>query len=152
MLSRGWQLALATPVQFIVGWRFYRGAWHALRSGGANMDVLVALGTSMAWCFSTVVTLSAATQQHVYFEASAAVITLVLLGKLLEARARGKTSAIASLVRLAPRQARIERDGQLQDIAVEQLQVGDVVVVRHGESLPVDGVVLEGEAAWMKAC
>ena len=148
MLSRGWQLALATPVQLVVGWRFYRGAWHALRSGGANMDVLVALGTSMAWLFSTVVTLSAATQQHVYFEASAAVITLVLLGKLLEARARGKTSAaIASLVRLAPRQARIERDGQLQDIAVEQLQVGDVVVVRHGESLPVDGVVLEGEAA-----
>ena len=148
MLSRGWQLALATPVQFIVGWRFYRGAWHALRSGGANMDVLVALGTSMAWLLSTVVTLSAASQQHVYFEASAAVITLVLLGKLLEARARGKTSAaIASLVRLAPRQARIERDGQLHDIAVEQLQVGDVVVVRHGESLPVDGVVLEGEAA-----
>ncbi|KJV32809.1 hypothetical protein VI06_05130 [Aquitalea magnusonii] len=148
MLSRGWQLALATPVQFIVGWRFYRGAWHALRSGGANMDVLVALGTSMAWLLSTVVTLSGASQQHVYFEASAAVITLVLLGKLLEARARGKTSAaIASLVRLAPRQARIERDGQLHDIAVEQLQVGDVVVVRHGESLPVDGVVLEGEAA-----
>lgn len=148
MLSRGWQLALATPVQFIVGWRFYRGAWHALRSGGANMDVLVALGTSMAWLLSTVVTLSGASQQHVYFEASAAVITLVLLGKLLEARARGKTSAaIASLVRLAPRQARIELDGQLHDIAVEQLQVGDVVVVRHGESLPVDGVVLEGEAA-----
>ena len=148
MLSRGWQLALATPVQFIVGWRFYRGAWHALRSGGANMDVLVALGTSMAWLLSSVVTLSGASQQHVYFEASAAVITLVLLGKLLEARARGKTSAaIASLVRLAPRQARIERDGQLHDIAVEQLQVGDVVVVRHGESLPVDGVVLEGEAA-----
>ncbi|NWK76828.1 heavy metal translocating P-type ATPase [Aquitalea sp. LB_tupeE] len=148
MLSRGLQLALATPVQFIVGWRFYRGAWHALRSGGANMDVLVALGTSMAWLLSTVVTLAGASQQHVYFEASAAVITLVLLGKLLEARARGKTSAaIASLVRLAPRQARIERDGQLHDIAVEQLQVGDVVVVRHGESLPVDGVVLEGEAA-----
>ncbi|QBJ80146.1 heavy metal translocating P-type ATPase [Aquitalea sp. USM4] len=148
MLSRGWQLALATPVQFIVGWRFYRGAWHALHSGGANMDVLVVLGTSMAWLLSTVVTLSGASQQHVYFEASAAVITLVLLGKLLEARARGKTSAaIASLVRLAPRQARIERDGQLHDIAVEQLQVGDVVVVRHGESLPVDGVVLEGEAA-----
>lgn len=148
MLPRGLQLALATPVQFVIGWRFYRGAWHALRSGGANMDVLVALGTSMAWLLSTVVTLSAWQQQHVYFEASAAVITLVLLGKLLEARARGKTSgAIASLLRLAPRQALVERDGQLQDIAVEQLQVGDVVVVRHGESLPVDGVVLEGQAA-----
>ncbi|WP_287878124.1 heavy metal translocating P-type ATPase [Aquitalea sp.] len=148
MLPRSLQLALATPVQFIIGWRFYRGAWHALRSGGANMDVLVALGTSMAWLLSTVVTLSGWQQQHVYFEASAAVITLVLLGKLLEARARGKTSgAIASLIRLAPRHARIERDGQLQDIAVEQLQVGDVVVVRHGESLPVDGVVVEGQAA-----
>ncbi|BBF84115.1 lead, cadmium, zinc and mercury transporting ATPase [Aquitalea magnusonii] len=148
MLPRSLQLALATPVQFIIGWRFYRGAWHALRTGGANMDVLVALGTSMAWLLSTVVTLSGWQQQHVYFEASAAVITLVLLGKLLEARARGKTSgAIASLIRLAPRQARIERDGQLQDIAVEQLQVGDVVVVRHGESLPVDGVVVEGQAA-----
>jgi len=148
MLPRGLQLALATPVQFIIGWRFYRGAWHALRSGGANMDVLVALGTSMAWLLSTVVTLSGWQQQHVYFEASAAVITLVLLGKLLEARARGKSAgAIASLLRLAPRTARIERGGSLQEIAVDQLQVGDVVLVRHGESLPVDGVVLEGKAS-----
>lgn len=148
MLPRGLQLALATPVQFLIGWRFYRGAWHALRSGGANMDVLVALGTSMAWLLSTVVTLAGWQQQHVYFEASAAVITLVLLGKLLEARARGKSAgAIASLLRLAPRTARIERDGSLQEIGVDQLQVGDVVLVRHGESLPVDGVVLEGQAS-----
>ncbi|WP_225548032.1 heavy metal translocating P-type ATPase [Chromobacterium violaceum] len=148
-LPRMWQLALATPVQFVVGWRFYRGAWQALRGGVANMDVLVALGTSMAWLLSAAVTLLGLEDQHVYFEASAAVITLVLLGKLLEARAKGKTSAaIAALVKLAPRTARVERDGELVEVAVDKLQRGDVVVVRHGDSLPVDGEVVDGQA-WL---
>jgi len=147
MLPRGLQWWLATPVQFIAGWRFYRGAWQSLRHGAANMDVLVALGSSMAWLLSTVVTLAGWQDQPVYFEASAAVITLVLFGKLLEARARGKTAAtIAGLVQMAPRFACLEREGQLYEVAVESLQVGDVLVVRHGESLPVDGIVLEGQA------
>ncbi|OHX20368.1 heavy metal translocating P-type ATPase [Chromobacterium sphagni] len=148
-LPRMWQLALATPVQFVVGWRFYRGAWQALRGGVANMDVLVALGTSMAWLLSAAVTLWDIPGQHVYFEASAAVITLVLLGKLLEARAKGKTSAaIAALMKLAPKTARLERDGQLVEVAVDSLRRGDVVVVRHGDNLPVDGEVVSGEA-WL---
>ncbi len=100
MLPRWLQWLLATPVQFWIGRRFYVGAWHALRSGSANMDVLVALGTSMAYGFSTVVMLFSL-DQHIYFEASAAIITLVLLGKLMEARAKGKTSeAIESLIKL----------------------------------------------------
>jgi Cu+-exporting ATPase len=112
LLPRWLQLLLATPVQFWIGWRFYDGAWKALRGGGANMDVLVALGTSMAYVFSLVVTVSGAADLHVYFEASAAVITLVLLGKLLEARAKAKTTeAIEALIRLQPRTARVERDG-----------------------------------------
>ena len=92
-LPRWTQLLLATPVQFWIGRRFYVGAWHALRGGGANMDVLIALGTTMAWGFSAVVTIFGMHEQHVYFEAGAAVITLVLLGKLLEARAKVGTSA-----------------------------------------------------------
>src|SRR5690606_29353354 len=107
LLPRWLQLLLATPVQFWAGRRFYVGAWNALRSGGANMDVLVALGTSMAYLFSAAVTLLAL-DQHVYFEASAAIITLVLLGKLMETRAKSRTSAaIEALVRLQPRTARI---------------------------------------------
>jgi Cu+-exporting ATPase len=146
-LPRFLQLALATPVQFWIGRRFYVGAWKSLRGGGANMDVLVALGTSMAWAFSAVVTIFGL-HQHVYFEGSAAVITLVLLGKLLEARAKARTSeAIEALVRLQPRTARIERDGQLQEVPVDSLQPGDVVVVRPGETVPVDGEVLSGASA-----
>ncbi|MGL6069745.1 heavy metal translocating P-type ATPase, partial [Craterilacuibacter sp.] len=148
-LSRPLQLLLATPVQFYVGWRFYKGAYSALRGGGANMDVLVALGTSMAWGFSAWVTLAGWTQLHVYFEASAAVITLVLLGKLMEARAKGKTSgAIEALIRLAPKMARIERDGGFAEVAVAELVAGDVVVVRNGENVPVDGVILSGQASF----
>jgi len=147
MLPRYWQLALATPVQFVVGWRFYRGAWLALKGGGANMDVLVALGTSMAYLFSTVVTLAGWQDLHVYFEASAAVITLVLLGKLMEARAKGKTSgAIEALLRLAPKTARVERDGVLVELPLTEIRVGDTVLVRHGEHIAVDGLVLDGRA------
>ena len=111
------------------------------------MDVLVALGTSMAWGFSTVVTVFSL-DQHVYFEGGAAVITLVLLGKLLEAGAKARTSeAIESLIRLQPKTARIERNGQWVEIAVETLMPGDIFLVRPGESVPVDGQVIDGESS-----
>ena len=145
LLPRWLQLALATPVQFWIGWRFYDGGWKALRGGGANMDVLVALGTSAAYLFSLVVTLGGLHDLPVYFEASAAVITLVLLGKLLEARAKARTTAaIEALVRLQPKTARVERDGQLVEIDAALLMPGDVFIVRPGESVPVDGEVIEG--------
>ncbi|MBP6057709.1 MAG: copper-translocating P-type ATPase [Nitrosomonas sp.] len=147
MLPRWLQWLLATPVQFWIGRRFYIGGWHALRSGGANMDVLVALGTSMAYGFSAVVT-AFALDQHVYFEASAAIITLVLLGKLMEARAKGKTSeAIEALIRLQPKTARIERNGEIVEVPASSLQVDDIFIVRPGENLPVDGVVIEGTSS-----
>ncbi len=147
-LPRWLQFLLATPVQFWVGRRFYVGAYHALRGGGANMDVLVALGTSMAWGLSAIITLSGATHQHVYFEAGAAVITLVLLGKVLEAAARGKTSAaIESLIRLTPKTARVERDGATDEVDIASLVPGDTVIVRPGERLPVDGDVIAGSSS-----
>ena len=102
-LPRWWQLALATPVQFWIGRRFYVGAWHALRGGGANMDVLVVLGTTMAYAWSAAVTMLDLHERHVYFEAAAAVITLVLVGKLLEARAKAGASAAGTSVRHAVR-------------------------------------------------
>ncbi|OQA34751.1 MAG: putative copper-importing P-type ATPase A [Betaproteobacteria bacterium ADurb.Bin341] len=146
-LPRWLQLALATPVQFWIGWRFYRGAYAALRGGGANMDVLVALGTSMAWGFSVAVLLLGL-DQHVYFEAGAAVITLVLLGKIMEQRATAKTSeAIEALIRLQPKTARIERDGQLLEVPVDVLMPGDIFIVRPGESVPVDGEVIDGASS-----
>jgi Cu+-exporting ATPase len=140
------QWLLATPVQFWVGARFYRGAWNSLRGGGANMDVLVALGTSAAYFYSLAVLLFDP-GGHVYFEASAAIITLVRLGKLLEARARSRTSAaIEQLLGLQPRRARVERGGRMQDIDAAQLRIGDIVEVRAGERVPVDGVVLDGSS------
>lgn len=146
-LPRWLQLLLATPVQFWVGKRFYIAAWHALRGGGANMDVLVALGTSMAYFFSAVVTLLSL-DQHVYFEASAAIITLILLGKLMEARAKGKTSAaIEELIKLQPKTARVERDGAIVEVDANSLKVGDIFIVRPGENLPVDGIVIEGTSS-----
>ncbi|MBK7646360.1 MAG: copper-translocating P-type ATPase [Betaproteobacteria bacterium] len=146
-LSRWLQLALATPVQFWIGWRFYDGAYKSLQGGGANMDVLVALGTSMAWGFSAVVTVFGL-DQHVYFEGGAAVITLVLLGKLLEARAKARTSeAIESLIRLQPRTALVERNGEWVDMPVEALMPGDIFLVRPGESVPVDGELVDGESS-----
>ncbi|MCK6411012.1 MAG: heavy metal translocating P-type ATPase [Azonexus sp.] len=150
-LPRWLQLALATPVQFWIGWRFYDGAWKALRGGGANMDVLVALGTTMAWLLSAVVTLLAL-DEHVYFEGGAAVITLVLLGKLLEARAKARTSeAIEALIRLQPKTARVrrEQDGAVvwRELPVEALMPGDVFLVRPGEAVPVDGEVVDGASS-----
>ena len=147
-LPRWLQLLLATPVQFWIGWRFYVGGFNAIRGGAGNMDVLVALGTSMAWANSLVVTVWNLHHQHVYFEASATVITLVLLGKILEARAKAKTSAaIEALAKLQPQTARIERGGDLVDVPVATLIPGDVFVVRSGEAMPVDGEVIDGASS-----
>jgi Cu+-exporting ATPase len=147
VLPRWLQLALATPVQFWIGRRFYVGAWNSLRGGGANMDVLVSLGTTMAWGLSAVVTV-AGLHEHVYFEASAAVITLVLLGKLLEARAKAGTSAaLEGLVKLQPRTARIERDGAVVEVPLADVKAGDRFVVRAGDAVPVDGDVARGESS-----
>ncbi len=147
ILPRWLQFALATPVQFWIGWRFYVGGFNAIRGGAGNMDVLVALGTSMAWAFSTVVT-ALGLHEHVYFEASATVITLVLLGKILEARAKAKTSAaIESLVKLQPQTAHVERDGRLVEVPVATMIPGDLFVVRAGEAVPVDGEVVEGRSS-----
>ncbi|MBB5019499.1 Cu+-exporting ATPase [Chitinivorax tropicus] len=144
MLPNWVQFLLATPVQFWVGWRFYAGAWKALRGGAANMDVLVALGTSAAWLFSTVVWLRQG-GGHVYFEASAAVITLVLLGKWLEGRAKHKTlAALQALAKLTPQTAHIEQQGRLVEVPAASLQVGDRFVVLPGQAIPVDGVVERG--------
>jgi len=148
IVPRWLQLALATPVQFWIGWRFYVGAYHALRGGAGNMDVLVALGTSMAYLFSLVVTLAGLHHHHVYFEASAVVITLVLMGKLLEARAKAKTSAaIEALIGLQPQTAHLLRDGQQVDVPVASLKPDDIFVVRPGESFPVDGLVTAGASS-----
>ncbi|MDP2135286.1 MAG: heavy metal translocating P-type ATPase [Sulfuritalea sp.] len=152
VLPRWLQLLLATPVQFWIGWRFYVGGFNAIRGGAGNMDVLVALGTTMAWAYSLVVTVWNQHHQHVYFEASATVITLVLLGKILEARAKAKTSAaIEALAKLQPQTARIERRSgetvELVDVAVATLIPGDVFVVRSGEAMPVDGEVIEGTSS-----
>jgi Cu+-exporting ATPase len=147
LLPRWLQLVLATPIQFWIGRRFYVGAWHALRGGGANMDVLVVLGTSMAFFFSAVVTL-AGLPQHVYFEASAMIITLILMGKLLEAQAKTKTSAaIEELIKLQPKTAHVERDGRLVELDIAQRRVDDIFVVRPGEAIPVDGVVIDGASS-----
>jgi Cu+-exporting ATPase len=141
------QLALATPVQFVSGARFYRGAWHALRGGAANMDVLIALGTTIAWAYSAVVTLGDL-GYDVYFESGAVVIALVLLGKWLEARAKARTSeALRSLAKLQPALARLEVDGRVEEVPVERVKPGDVFVVRPGDAIPVDGVVLDGASS-----
>jgi Cu+-exporting ATPase len=152
IIPRWLQFALATPVQFWVGWRFYVGGWNAVRGGSGNMDVLVALGTSVAWLYSTAIWLLDWTHLHVYYEASATVITLVLMGKILEARAKAKTSAaIEALMRLQPQTAHVERmiDGvaQLVELPIKSLIPGDVVVVRPGEAVPVDGAVLSGHSS-----
>ncbi len=138
---------LATPVQFYVGWQYYVGGYKALRNGAANMDVLVALGSSVAYLYSIVVLLGFL-PGHVYFETSAVIITLIRVGKFLEARAKGRTSeAIKKLMSLQAKTARIVRDGQEMEVPVDQVLVGDVVLVRPGEKIPVDGVVVEGRSA-----
>ncbi|MCL6478223.1 MAG: heavy metal translocating P-type ATPase [Peptococcaceae bacterium] len=146
MISPWIQLALATPVQFAAGWQFYRGAYHALKSGGANMDVLVVLGTSTAYFYSLAAVILG--WEGLYFESAAVVVTLILLGKLLEAVARGKTSeAIKKLMGLRAKTARVIRDGREEDLPVEKVEVGDLILVRPGERIPVDGVIVEGSSS-----
>jgi Cu+-exporting ATPase len=145
-------LALATPVQFWAGWRFYRGAYASLSHGSANMDVLVATGTSAAYFYSLAITLfpSFFSQfgMDVYYDTSSMIIALILLGKYLEARSKGRASdAIKRLVRLKPRTARVVRDDAEVEIAVDDVAVGDVIVVRPGEKIPVDGTVLSGASS-----
>jgi Cu+-exporting ATPase len=145
-------LLLATPVQFWAGWRFYRGAWGALKHGRANMNTLVVIGTSAAYLYSAVATLApglfAAGRADVYFDTSALIITLILLGRLLEARTKGRTNeAIKKLAGLQAKIARVLRDGEEVDVPVEDVDIGDVVVVRPGEKVPVDGRVISGESA-----
>ncbi|CAK0764528.1 Copper-exporting P-type ATPase [Azospirillaceae bacterium] len=164
MTAPGWaQWLLATPIQFWVGRRFYRGAWNALKSGGANMDVLVALGTSAAWLLSTWQVINGWSSEweagtghgaghgpiHYSFEASALVITFVMTGKWLETRARRATGqAIEALLALRPETARVvSADGPERLVPVERVQVKDVVRVRPGERIPVDGRVIEGRAS-----
>jgi Cu+-exporting ATPase len=141
-------LALATPVQFYTGWDYYVGSYHALRNRTANMDVLVAMGSTVAYLYSLVVLFFPSAGQHVYFETSAVIITLIKLGKLLEARAKGQTGeAIRRLMGLRPKTARVVRDGVEIDVPIESVRVGDLVVVRPGERIPVDGIVVDGRSA-----
>lgn len=140
-------MLLAAPVQFYVGWQYYVGAYKSLRNRSANMDVLVAMGSSVAFLYSIPVALGLI-NGHVYFETSAVIITLIKLGKFLEARAKGRTSeAIKKLMGLRAKTARIIRDGQEIEIGVDEVISGDIVLVRPGEKIPVDGVVLEGRSS-----
>ena len=139
--------AIATPVQFYVGWQYYVGAFKALRNLSANMDVLIAMGSSAAYFYSIPVALGWL-HGHVYFETAAVIITLIKLGKFLEARAKGRTSeAIKKLVGLRAKTARVIRDGAEAEVSIDDVRVGDIVLVRPGEKIPVDGVVVEGRTA-----
>ncbi|PYI50840.1 heavy metal translocating P-type ATPase [Paenibacillus flagellatus] len=146
------QLALATPVQFVIGWHFYTGAYKALRNGSANMDVLVALGTSAAYFYSLYLTIDSIGghmhQVDMYYETSSVLITLILLGKLFEALAKGRSSeAIKTLMGLQAKTALVLRGGEEISVPVEEVAVGDVVIVKPGEKVPVDGEVVEGVSA-----
>jgi Cu+-exporting ATPase len=140
-------LLLATPVQFYVGRQYYQGAFKALRNKSANMDVLIAMGSSAAFFYSLPVLLGLI-EGHVYFETAAVIITLIVLGKYLEAGAKGRTSeAIRKLMNLRPKTARVIRDGEEIDLPVDEVIVGDNVVIRPGETIPVDGVVIDGSSS-----
>ena len=146
--------ALATPVQFWAGWRFYRGAWGALKHRTADMNTLIAVGTSAAYFYSMVAVLFPALltiggmAPELYFDTSATIIALILLGRFLEARARGQTSAaIKRLIGLQPKTALVVRDGKEVEIPVEEVQVGDLILVRPGERVPVDGIIRLGSPA-----
>jgi len=146
-------LLLATPVQFYVGWDYYVGAFKALRNGSANMDVLIAMGSSAAYFYSLPVTValtlgSARLGEHLYFETAALIITLIKLGKLLEASAKLRTSsAIKQLMGMQPRSALVVKDGVEKELPIDDVMPGDVVVVRPGERIPVDGIVQEGSSS-----
>ncbi|MGA2263933.1 MAG: heavy metal translocating P-type ATPase, partial [Acidobacteriota bacterium] len=143
---------LATPVQFYVGWQYYVGAYKALRNKSGNMDVLIAMGSSVAYGYSLVVLLrdsfTGNMTGHLYFETSAVIVTLIVVGKFLEARAKGRTSdAIKRLMGLQAKTARVVRGGELHEIRAEDVRVGDVILVRPGEKFPVDGVVIAGRSS-----
>lgn len=142
-------LFLAAPVQFYTGWGFYTGGWKSIRAGSANMDVLVALGSSTAFFYSFAVLLFPHFGEHVYFETSALIITLIKLGKLLEAKAKGQASAaIKKLMDLAPKVAHIEtEDGQVMDVSADQVRPGQIALVKPGEHIPVDGVIVSGHSS-----
>jgi P-type Cu+ transporter len=140
-------LALALPVQFYVGWQYYVGAFKALRNKSANMDVLIAMGSSAAFLYSLPITFGLLAG-HVYYETAAVIITLIKLGKFLEVRAKGRTSeAIKKLMGLRAKTARVVRTGMETEVPVDDVRVGDVVLVKPGETIPVDGVVVEGRSA-----
>ncbi|MEH7250344.1 heavy metal translocating P-type ATPase [Neobacillus niacini] len=146
------QLVLATPVQFIIGGQFYIGAYKALKNKSANMDVLVALGTSAAFFYSlylSIMSLSMDTHSvELYYETSAVLITLIILGKLFEAKAKGRSSeAIKKLMGLQAKTATVERNGQEQEIPLEEVIVGDILYIKPGEKIPVDGKIIEGNSA-----
>ncbi len=143
----GWiELALGTPVQFWIGARFYKGAWSSVKAGAGNMDVLVVMGTSAAYFYSLAV-LVLGTQGHLYFEAAAVILTLILLGKILESRAkRGTTAAVLELMALRPEEAKVLRNGAEITVPVEEVVLDDIVVVRPGERIPVDGEVVDGRS------
>ncbi|MFV0941915.1 copper-translocating P-type ATPase [Bacillus pacificus] len=153
MLMNPWvQMALATPVQFIIGGQFYVGAYKALRNKSANMDVLVALGTSAAYFYSVYLSIqSIGSSEHMtdlYFETSAVLITLIILGKLFEAKAKGRSSeAIKKLMGLQAKTATVVRDGTEMKILIEEVVAGDIVYVKPGEKIPVDGEIVEGKSA-----
>ncbi len=141
-------LALATPVQFYTGWDFYTGGWKSLRNGSANMDVLVAMGSSVAYFYSLLVLLHPSLGMHVYFETSAVIITLIKMGKMLESRTKGRTGmAIRKLMALRPKTATIMVDGREKVVSLSSVMVGDELVVRPGEAIPVDGVILAGDSS-----
>ncbi|NNG06836.1 MAG: heavy metal translocating P-type ATPase, partial [Desulfobacteraceae bacterium] len=139
--------ALATPVQFYTGWDYYTGGLKSLKNRSANMDVLVAMGSSVAYFYSLAVLLYPSLGKHVYFETAAVIITLIKLGKMLESRTKGRTGgAIRKLMGLRPKTATILENGKEREISLSQVKVGDLVIVRPGESIPVDGVVVDGES------
>ena len=141
-------LALATPVQFGLGWRFYRGAWASLRQGNPNMDVLVALGTSVAYGYSAWVVVSGRHDTHMYFDVSAAVLLFISMGKYFEETSKGAASqAIRALLAQAPETATVLRDGAEMEVPLDAVQVGDRLLVRPGQRIPVDGVVVDGFSA-----
>ena len=144
------QFILATPVQFILGWQFYKGAYGALRNKSANMDVLVALGTSAAYFYSIYLAIVHYGEHHIplYFETSAVLITLILLGKYFEAKAKGHASdAINKLLSLQVKEARVEKNGETVEIPVDQVKKGDILLVKSGEYIPLDGEIIAGETS-----
>lgn len=152
LMNPWFQFFLATPIQFVIGWQFYVGAYKSLRSKSANMDVLVAMGTSAAYFYSIYEGVKSITiagyEPHLYFETSAILITLILFGKYLEANAKGRTKqALSALLQLQAREARIIVDGEEKLVPVENVKVGDLLLIKPGEKIPVDGIVIKGNTS-----